>query len=122
MILIKEYAGHLVEQAKSCADREIQQQVDDSVVLLENTPETLSNYLDLAYLHECIESFQLPHWVTPAETKKTMQSFLDSIRNENDPKRLELFKQELNALMESKHLLTITNINQLLSELARIIL
>jgi len=98
------------------------QQVDDSVVLLESTPETLSNYLDLAYLHECIENSRLPQWVTPAETEEAMQSFLDSIRSEHDPERLDLFRQELIALTESKHLLAITNIDQLLSELARVIL
>lgn len=117
-----DYVGFLVKEARSCADEEILQQVDDSVVLLESKPETLSNYLDLAYLCECIENSCLPQWVTLAETEEVMQSFLDSIRSEHDPERIDLFRQELIALIESKHFLAIANIEQILSELAQVIL
>lgn len=119
---VVDYVGFLVEEARLCADQEIWQQVDDSIVLVKSMPETLSNYLDLAYLREYIESSRLPHWVTLAETEETMQSFLDSIRSEHDPERLNLFRQELIALIESKHLLAVANVDQILSELARVIL
>ena len=76
----------------------------------------------LSYLRECVEYSRLPQWVTLSETDAAMEHFMDSLRNEHDPERLTLLRQELIALIESKHLLVVTNAGRVLSDLAQVIL
>lgn len=119
---MSDYVGFLVQEARSCADTEIRQQLMDDMILVESAPETISNYLDLAYLSEHADDKDISGWITQEETQHAMQLFRDSLEKEHHPERLEQFRHELLSLMEFKHMLSLNNADQLLSELANILL
>lgn len=120
---MEEYVSFLVDEARSCADNEIHIQADGCNFVVESIPDTLSNYLDLAYLRWYITQPGSPQWVTEEEVDISMRSYIQSIKNEHDVQAIKFHRRELIALMESKHLLVaLENIDELLTELATIVL
>ncbi|MDP3900211.1 MAG: hypothetical protein Q8Q23_03975 [bacterium] len=85
-------------------------------------PDTLSNYLDLAYLRWYAKQPDAPMWVTVDEVEIAMQNYAQSLREEHDAKTIESHRAELFALMESKHLLDLYDVDKLFVELADAIL
>ena len=116
-----EYVGFLVEEARACADNEISEQIDNEMVLVESAPETLSNYLDLRFFYTQLRENNVPFWVTHDEVEKSIKLFMDSIKKEKNIHHLKLLRQELVNLVESKHLLALNGIDQILSDLIQII-
>mgnify|MGYP000864531950 CR=1 FL=1 len=116
-----EYVGFLVEEARSCADREVCGQIVEDMIMAQRFPETLSNYLDLAYLREHIKQEDVAEWVDEEEMEATSRMFLKSISDEHDPRVLNQLRQELSALVESKHLLTLSSVDSILAELVSIL-
>lgn len=118
---MQDYVGFLVKEAQDCADEEIRSQIDSDILCIESTPDTLSNYLDLAYLCWLTELPDTPDWVRHSEVKEVMQAYLEYLRGVHDAETISRLRQELVALMESKHLLAIPDATRLLSELALIV-
>lgn len=119
--LMHEYITFLVDEAKSCADKEIYRQLAKDMVVIQSLPETLSNYLDLVYLRERVKTSDTTHWVGIEEAETARKEFLDYLRNERNPKILKQLREELSALIESKHLLMLSNVDDILAELVSII-
>lgn len=113
-----EYVGFLIEEAKACADEEIYRQIKDDVFIVESLPDTLSNYFDLAYLRWYVQQPESLQWVTVEDVDSAMQAYIQSLRDEHDTKTIESQRQELLALMESKHLIALHDVDKLLAELA----
>ncbi len=118
---MREYVGFLIDEARECADEEIRSQIDDNTMCIESVPDTLSNYLDLAYLCWLTELPETPNWVGRQEVEEAMQAYLEYLRMVRDPETISRFQRELIALMESKHLLAIPDADRILSELATIV-
>ncbi len=118
---MREYVGFLVAEARECADAEIRTQLDDDIMVVESVPDTLSNYLDLAYLRWLTEQDNAPDWVNQQEVEATMHVYLKNLREVHDAAIITRYRQELIALMESKHLLALPDADQLLAELASIV-
>ena len=116
-----EYVGFLVTEARECADAEIQMQLDDDIIVVESVPDTLSNYLDLAYLRWITEQDDAPDWVDRQEVEATMHMCLKNLQEVYDATTIAGYRQELIALMESKHLLALPDADRFLSELASIV-
>ncbi len=115
---MRDYVGFLVDEARSCADREIKQQITDKTLILESVPDTLSNYFDLAYLRWYIQQPDVPQWVARDEVEEAMSAHLQNIRDEHDPRKVEMYRQELVAITESKHLFSLEDTDRLIGELA----
>jgi len=118
---MREYVGFLVEEAISCADNEIFLQANNETLIIESVPDTLSNYLDLAYLRWYMQQQNAPQWVTVEAVDAAMQDYIQSLKNEGDVKILEARRYELLALMESKHLFVLPDTNKCIAELAAVI-
>lgn len=118
---MRDYVGFLVAEARECADAEIRMQLDDDIMVVESVPNTLSNYLDLAYLRWLTEQDDAPDWVNRQEVETTMHVYLKNLQEIHDAATIARYQQELIALMESKHLLVLPDADQLLAELSSII-
>ncbi|MBI5117171.1 hypothetical protein HZA56_11910 [Candidatus Poribacteria bacterium] len=118
---MRDYVGFLVKEARECTDEEIRSQIDSGILRIASIPDTLSNYLDLAYLCWLTELPDTPDWVRHAEAKEAMRTYLEYLRGVHDAETISRFRQELAALMESKHLLALPDAVCLLSELAVIV-
>lgn len=118
---MRDYVGFLVAEARECADVEIQMQLDDDIMVVESVPDTLSNYLDLAYLRWLMDQDGTPDWVDRQEVETTMHMYLKDLQEIHDAATIARYQQELIALMESKHLLVLPDTDQLLAELSSII-
>lgn len=118
---MRDYVGFLVKEARECADEEIRSQSDSGTLCVESVPDTLSNYLDFAYLCWLTELPDTPNWVRRAEVEEVMQAYLAYLKGVHDAETISRLRQELVALMESKHLLAIPDATRLLSELALIV-
>ncbi len=118
---MQEYVGFLVAEARQCADAEIRIQLNNDVMVVESVPDTLSNYLDLAYLHWLTDQDDTPDWVDRQEVETTMHVYLKNLREVHDAATITRYRQELIALIESKHLLALPGIDQFLTELTSIV-
>lgn len=118
---MRDYVGFLVAEARECADAEIRMQLDDDIMVVESVPNTLSNYLDLAYLRWLTEQDDAPDWVNQQEVETMMHVYLKNLQEMHDAATIARYQQELIALMESKHLLVLQDADQLLAELSSII-
>lgn len=118
---MRDYVGFLVKEARECADEEIRSQIDSDTMCIDSVPDTLSNYLDLAYLRWLTELPDTPDWVSRAEVEMAMRDYLEHLKGMYDAEAISRLRQELVALMESKHLLALPQADQLLSGLASII-
>jgi len=110
--------GFLVEEAKTCADEEIRQQLTDDMIVVESTPDTLSNYLDLSYLKWLVSQPTTPQWITIDEIEKAMDDYIQNLKKECDPEIIEAKRKELLALTESKHLFILKDAGKLISDLS----
>lgn len=119
---MEEYVGFLVDEARMCADAEVYLQLRDDMLVVESVPDTLSNYLDLAYLQWYIEQPNILSWVTSEEVEADMRECLQRIREEHDTEVIASYRLELLVLLESKHLLSLRGREAILGELAAIIL
>jgi len=88
------------------------------MIVIDSTPDTLSNYLDLAYLKWLISQPDTPQWVTADEVEKVMNDYVQNLKEECDPKIIESNRRELLALMESKHLFVLKDASKLISNLS----
>ena len=118
---LTEYVGFLVDEAKMCADAEIFKQLNDEMILVESGPETLSNYLDLRFFYAQLRQNNISQWVSKDAVERGIKSFMEGIKKEKNIRHRELLRQELVNLIESKHLLVLDDIDQILSEIAQII-
>ena len=118
---MRDYVGFLVAEARECADAEIRMQLGEDVMVVESVPNTLSNYLDLAYLRWLTEQIDAPDWVDLKEVEVTMHVYLKNLREVHDAATLTRYQQELIALIEFKHLLVLPDAGQLLAEFSSII-
>ena len=117
-----EYVEFLVDEARSCADMEIFDQLNQDIIKIEYSPMTLSNYLDLWYLKELIpSSTQVANWVKKDEVDHEINQFIRKLREEYDPATLEDLRSELEHLVLAKHLLCLDNKDNVLKELSSIL-
>ncbi len=116
------YIEFLVNEAKSCADKEIFEQLNDNFIVIEYSPMNLSNYLDLWYLKQLIISAPyITSWVTKDNIDHAIDGFINKLKTEYNPKILKDLRVELENLSLAKHLLCIQNINDILQELRKIL-
>ena len=115
---MRDYIDFLVAEARECADNEIRQQLDDEFVIVESVPETLSAYLDLAFLRSLLEQPNPPNWVSRDEIEGTMTEFRLFVKGQADEETARAYKQELATLAEAQHLLALPNVKGMLAELA----
>lgn len=113
-----DYVGFLVREAKSCADKEISAQLSEWMTVVKSEVETISNLLDLYYLRagisakpELAEVYALGNGEVEAAIAGAYEYF-SSVR---DPTRLRRLREELEHLVESKHLLVIENADAILA-------
>ncbi len=118
---MRDYVGFLVKEARECADEEIRSQMDSGTLCIESVPDTLSGYLDLAYLCWLTELPDTPDWVRHEEVEGAMQAYLEYLSGVHDTETISRLRRELVALMESKHLLALPGVDRILSELAAIV-
>jgi hypothetical protein len=117
---MRDYVGFLVAEARECADAEIQTQLDGNTIVVESIPDTLSNYLDLAYLLWLTKQKNAPDWVNRQDVEETMYKYLECLQEIHDVASVSRYRLELNYLMESKHLLALPDVDQLLTKLTSI--
>ncbi len=117
---MRDYIDFLVAEARECADNEIQQQLDNEFVIVESVPETLSTYLDLAFLLSLLEQPNPPDWVSRDEVERAMTEFRLFVKEQADEETARAYKQELATLAEAQHLLALPNVKGMLAELASI--
>jgi hypothetical protein len=116
-----DYVGFLVKEARECADEEIRLQIDDEIMRVESIPDTISNYLDLAYLRWLTELPETPDWVDSEQVEEAMREYLDHLKVVHDAETISRFRRELIVLMESKHLLALPGVDQHLVQLNAIL-
>jgi hypothetical protein len=119
---LERYIDFLIDEAHSCADKEIHDQFDQSFLEVEYLPMTLSNYLDLWYLKELIfKSPELKRWVRTEEVDNEINQFLKKLRTEYNPETLRDLRHELEHLVLTKHLLCLDAKNEVLKELFEVL-
>lgn len=119
---MSEYVEFLIDEARSCADEEIFNQLDQKIIAIEYSPMTLSNYLDLWYLKEFVlNSPNASHWVNPDDVDCAIMQFIEKLHKEYDSATLERLRGELEHLVLAKHLLCLRNKNEILKELSLIL-
>lgn len=119
---MSEYVKFLVDEARSCADKEIFDQLDQEIMEIEYSPMTLSNYLDLWYLKELLSrSPEISHWVEREEIDHEIKQFTEKLVNEYDPATLENLRNELEHLILAKHLLYLESKDEILKGLSLIL-
>ena len=119
---MESYVGFLVAEALECADDEIHGQSDSETVKFESFPSSVSNYLDLIYLKWYLTTQNNAlGWVKLEELEKAKHGFLTYLQQESDGEILTGFKNELEHLLESKHLLSLPEYEQALLELVNIL-
>lgn len=120
---VLEYVKFLIDEARSCADKEIFNQLNqENIIHIEYSPMTISNYLDLWYLKElAASSSEVMTWIKQEEIDNEINQFLKKLREEYDPKTLKGLRAELEHLVLAKHLLCLQYKDELLKELSKIL-
>lgn len=115
-----EYVKFLVDEAQSCADQEVEDQADETMVRISSTVETVSNLLDLYHLQEEIQSPTLAaaYGLTSVEVSKAIDQAEQDLCSITHTETLQALRVELANLVESKHLLAVNGVEQILSDLA----
>jgi uridine kinase len=121
----REYVGFLVSEAKQCADDEIGQQLDDSMIVVKSSVETISNLLDLHHLRgelvsngDCAAAYAL----SLEEVDAALETAREHLASIVMPEPLSLLREELSHLIESKHLLSVEGVDKVLSQLTALLL
>jgi len=119
---MSKYVEFLIDEARSCADKEILDQLDQDIIKIDYSPTNLSNYLDLWYLKELIsDSDKVAHWVKREEIDHEIDCFIKNLSGEYNSATLVNLRNELEHLVLAKHLLCLKNKNEILKELSAIL-
>jgi hypothetical protein len=117
------YVEFLVREARDCADVEIEQQRTDDMIYVKSSVDSISNFLDLNQLHERFKSdqelrkfFDLNIGQLDEAIKQTYEEFANISEDHRS-----LLSGELNAIAESKHLIKLNNIQEILVSINKVI-
>lgn len=106
----EEYVGFLVGEAKKCADKEIENQINDNMIIITSPPDTISNLLDLYYLKERVKNdiFLSKRYLLTLkdieEAIKQSYNYFNLIRHTDCFIKIH---DEFKHLAESRHLISI---------------
>lgn len=114
-----QYVGFLVEEATSCADAEILAQLSDGMLVIESAPETVSNLLDLFFLRQELNesSFAQTYRSSVESVDEAINQALKELDSISEPEKLMALREELLHLIESKHLLSLQEIDTVLNRI-----
>jgi uridine kinase len=118
------YVSFLVAEAKQCADSEIEQQRNDSMLVVRSSVETISNLLDLYHLHEELVNpeYAEAYALRAEEVDAALEAAYVHLGSIHQPEQLLPLREELNHLIESKHLLAVKNADEILARLAGLLM
>lgn len=119
-----DYVSFLVAEAKQCADSEIEQQRDDSMLMVRSSVETISNLLDLYHLQEELANpdYAKAYALCAEEVDAALEAAYAHLGSVHQPEQLLPLREELNHLIESKHLLAIKNADAVFARLADLLM
>jgi uridine kinase len=119
---LEKYVDFLVREAKNCADYEIAAQMDDDMLMIRSSVQTVSNLLDLHYLKEKLLKGELPMLdedvLSIDEVDRSIEeaiTHLKAVAGEQSSCVIE----ELHHLHESKHLVSIENVDSIFYDLSK---
>ena len=118
-----EYVAFLVDEARNCADEEVEAQRTEDMTIVTSSLESISSFLDLHRLLELIardsEVAKAYHVTTEEVTvriKEAKKAFAT-----RSATHLAQLKNEFTVLSESKHLLQIENVHEIFSDLEQVL-
>lgn len=115
-----DYVGFLAREAVSCADAEIAGQIDDQTLIVHNHTETISNLLDIYYLGEHVRrepSLTAVYMIDAARIDEAVDQAYAYLSSITSIEHVRALKSEFANLIESKHLLMISNIDDIFKRL-----
>lgn len=118
------YVSFLVAEAKQCADNEIEQQRDGGMLVVRSSVETISNLLDLYHLREELANpeYAEAYSLRAEEVDAALEAAYTNLGTISQPEQLLPLREELNHLIESKHLLAVKNADDILARLAGLLM
>jgi hypothetical protein len=119
----REYVGFLVHEGRSCADAEIEDQIDEETIVVRNRVETLSHLLDLYALREEVLSgsdISATYNLDRTAVDGAIAEVHARVASASLEHRSRL-AQELDYLVESKHLLSVSDTDAILDALQELL-
>lgn len=115
-----EFVNFLSAEAFDCADSEILNQMDEGVVLYQNSLRSLSALLDLLYLQEKIDSIKalnkgksIPLFYTsPEQVENMIKEYITSLKTLWTKDKLQ---KEIEFLNENRHFIKLKGIDRIIS-------
>lgn len=118
-----DYVGFLVNEARGCADAEIELQKSTDMDIVASSVDSVSNFLDLCQLLERIATdpkiatgYQLSQEEISQAIFEAKQEFTVA-----SAEHLAQLRSEFMALLESRHLLKLENTREVFAELSRLL-
>jgi hypothetical protein len=113
-----EYVSFLVREAQECADHEIAGQLDNSLIQVESSVETISNLLDLYYLKQelpTIPSLPNDSGLTIGAVDDAIAEAVGHLSTLVQGELSTSLLVELSNLTESRHFLMIDGVDNIIS-------
>lgn len=120
----KEYVSFLAREAKDCADREIADQIDNDMIFVESSVETISNFLDLHYLKQKLQTdeyIRVLYSLTEKDVESAISKAFEDFKSIVNVSHLKMLRDELKHLIESRHLLSIQNTGEIFNQLSDVL-
>jgi hypothetical protein len=111
-----EYVSWLVEEAQSCADAEIEEQLNVEMTIIKSVPRTAREMLDILYLREILTTSPSLTWVEPQEIDWVIREYNEAFFGELDAETRRSALREIDFLAEISHHLTFSAAQSFITE------